>query len=195
MDKCIGDGNEIRVVAHLPPIKSAICGSARGRGLLLKLVIPESEIGSAFRLQLLDESDLLQVRLDRAAEAQAQDEAHRGAETLHFVARLDARDDAVMRAGNGDGIQLHLRIPRCEAAHAIEVQLWTNLNLTANLRVLDEKERQTFLAREKDDQAVDPPEGDRTKGKATKGEAAKKSGAGARSSGDGRKSASRWVRL
>jgi hypothetical protein len=152
----------ITVSAHLPPIRSAIT-SKRAQGMVIKFAIPESEVTKAFRLQLIGEDDLLGVVVEReSAKRQKEnaDFAHHDAESLptseglsprlEFRARLAPRDACLMRAGNGDGMQLHLLVPPLEVPAAFEIQLWTNINFILTLRVTDEKERNEFLIQERE---------------------------------------------
>jgi hypothetical protein len=140
----------ITVSAHLPPIRSAIT-SKRAQGMVIKFAIPESEVTKAFRLQLIDESDLMAVSVERSNDKPAIAGLSRAGLSLHleFRARLAPRDACLMRAGNGDGMQLHLLVPPLEVPAAFEIQLWTNISFFLTLRVSDEKERNEFLTQER----------------------------------------------
>jgi hypothetical protein len=47
------DENYIKFIAALPPIQSAIQISGMGDGALIKLEVPQSEMGSVLKLQVL----------------------------------------------------------------------------------------------------------------------------------------------
>ena len=115
-------------LAHFAPLQSAILPLGKGRGMQIKLSIPESQVSNTLRLQLWRELPLF-VTMELI------DDNGSALDTAAFRARFSDSDDGVQISGNCDGMQIKLLIPGSDYPHAMGIQLWRGQKLRLTMEV------------------------------------------------------------